>query len=1442
MQEKVYNWERFWCPTTGNLNLDYSGFLYDPESKYGDSYNPDLVKFDVISDIPCLILLGEAGIGKTTATKQEYEKFEAKLQRSQDDCLWFSLGDYDSDNSLCNAIFRNDKFKNWLNGTHKLHLFLDSLDEGLLSIKILTRILKREIDNLPCDRLYLRITCRTAEWKVSLTEKFQEKWGKDNVQIYELCPLRQIDVKEAAGKQDIDANKFIEELFDKQAVPLAIKPITLKFLLSTYKKNNCFPLSQKELYEQGCLELCKEVNSDRLDCDFKGKLSDKKRLIVAGRIAAINIFANKVAIWTNPDCAEMPESDIAIQDLCIGKEKIDGQEFDITKTCIEEVLSISGLFSSRGTNRMGFAHKTYAEFLAAWYLTQHQIPLVQIMSLIVSPQDAERKLVPQLHETAAWLASLNCKVLEKIMTTDPDVLLYSDVSEDRNIREAIVGNLLEQYEQEKLFDRGLGNHLRYKKLKHPKLAEQLQPYIQDKNKNFNSRYKAIDIAEVCEVKELQNNLVELALDKTQKINLRANAAAAIVSIGDSNTKLRLKPLAVKELPEDEEDQLKGYGLRAVWSEHLNAKELFEILTPPKKANFYGGYQGFIQRDIVSKLNPEDIIIALNWLEKQGVRCFGHPFEYLGDSILLKAWEHFDNPDIVKGFAKIALVQLKKYQRIITHCSSDKKQFELLIAEDNDKRHKLIKALVLLLSQSGFNPNILLSHATENLCLQKDIFWMIEKIQKAESQEIEKIWAYLIEKKFNLQDAKQINAIVSVSQNNQILKEQFQYYLEAIELNSEQAERAKSIYREMQSYENQKQDTFFLAPSPQERISMQLDKLESGNLESWWLLCRDLSLEPDSRYYDKEFEYDLTKLPGWQNADSKTQTRIINGAKKYLLEQTNIKYDWIGTNNYCRSALAGSKALLLLLSLVLLSKESPDFLNSLSSEIWQRWTPVIIGSFDNSNRKDPYFDLVRLAYEKAPSEAIDTLTILIDSENKDSDYIFATRQFKKCWDERLMSVVLERAKDSSIKPLCMNYLLEELLERNYSPAKDYVKTLITHPLPSAEEARKRAIKASQVLMINATGDLWSVFWSTVQQDKTFGREVLENMMDHAIRGEFFDLTEKQIADFFIWLEENYPHNEDPDYDNAHFVGTRESIGHLRDNVLYRLRDWGTLQACQEIQRIISHFPQLDWLKYVLFDAQKNTRIKTWQPPTSAEIFKLVSDRNKRLVNDGNELLDVLIEVMNELQVKLHAQTPAVIDLWNEIKWTQVRKLADSLVKQLKVWLSLEKTLKIDVWKEINWRKINGNAYIPKDEERLSDYIVRYLKDYLGQKGIVVNREVEIRRGEITDIQVDAVIKKASGEIFDSITAIIEVKGCWHNELNTAMETQLVNRYLKDSTCQHGLYLVGWFNCDQWNDSDSRKGKAPKINIEEARQQFTQQAEQISQSNIVVKAFVLNAALR
>ncbi|WGV24180.1 CHAT domain-containing protein [Halotia branconii] len=1116
-------------------------------------------------------------MGKTTAAEHAYFQISQRLSGSEDSCLWFKLINYESDRDLCDAIFRDEKFQAWLRGKHKLYLFLDSLDEGLLCIRKIVIILKREIEKLPCDRLYFRITCRTADWSSNLEQKLKDKWEETNVGVYQLAPLLRENVIEEANKSRINSDDFLQEVFNKNAIPLAIKPITLKFLLGIYQ-NGRFPSSQKDLYEEGCLQMCEEVNPDRRDSDNIGSLSAKKRLIIAGRIAALLLFSNKSAIWINPEYGDMPKTDIAIGNLCIGKEHIDQQEFSFDEKCIKkEILSITELFSSRGQHRIGFAHQTYAEFLAAWYLYHHKTPLNRIMQLFVSPEDPERKLIPQLHETSAWLASMRNDVLQEIMKTDPDVLLQSDIPTDADVRAAIVDSLLKHYEQGKLFDLNRDNYFRYGKLKHSGLTVQLSPYIQDSSKPLQARDAAIDIAEVCEVNELQEELVNVALDSSQLINLRVSAAKAICKVGNTSTKMRLKLLAVNQLPEDENDQLKGYTLRAVWPDNLTAEELFKVLTPHKRRNFMGAYRDFLDFKLAEKLQPTDLLVALNWLEKQSLRSFRHPFERLADAILLKAWQNFDFPDIAESFTKVALIQWREYQKIITSGNELQKEFESLVINDIDKRHKFIEESVIKVAQSGEDIYFLLDSLTRDILLTEDIYWMLEKLKNIDTPE-ERIWVELIQWKFNHQDLKQRDAILTATQTNNILREEFY-----------KAENLRSEYQRRQEEKNIRQKPL-LYPSPKEQIIIFLEQLESGNLSAWWQLNMEMMLEPDSEFYKHKFELDLTKLPGWQEADVKTRERIINAAKKYIEEYSQLASDWIETNTFYEPESAGFKALLLLL------QERPETLETLSSHIWQRWASIIVGYPYNSQKEEFYKELIKWSYLKAPSETLNTLVSIIDKENKKDNPILILHKFEKCWDERFQAVLIKKARDTAIKSECLEQLLEELLNKKSTEARQFAQSLVSIPLPLEEEAHQKALVAAKVLVEYAEPISWAVLWSVIEQDTDFGREVFEAVTNRYVRGIDLNLTEKQLADLYIWLVWQYPHFEDPDHSNevlAHNIGVRESVAELRDGVLTQLRDTGTSQACTEIERIYNQFPELTWLTRTLFHAKNIMRRENWE---------------------------------------------------------------------------------------------------------------------------------------------------------------------------------------------------------------------------------------------------------
>lgn len=436
--------------------------------------------------------------------------------------------------------------------------------------------------------------------------------------------------------------------------------------------------------------------------------------------------------------------------------------------------------------------------------------------------------------------------------------------------------------------------------------------------------------------------------------------------------------------------------------------------------------------------------------------------------------------------------------------------------------------------------------------------------------------------------------------------------------------------------------------------------------------------------------------------------------------------------------------------------------------------------------------------------------MIDRENSEHDHIYITRKILGCWDKRIADALVVKAKDLELKPKCIGCLLSDLLEHDNAEAKEYAKSLITIPIPKSEKERQRAIVAARVLICHASDGGWSVVWQAMQNDPEFGREVITEVAheDRHSASIGYKISEEQLADLFIWLVRQFPYSEDPVHDDAYWAGPRENVADWRNSILSHLKNRGTFDSCEAIRKIARELSELDWLKWTLLEAKINARRHTWVPHRPDKILKMAANQELRLVNNGDQLLDVLIESLKRLEAKLHGETPAAAYLWNE------------------------------------------NPYRPKDENRFSDYIKIHLDEDLRQRGIIINREVEIRRGtgagtgERTDIHVGAVVNVPRMGVYDSITVILEVKGCWNAELEHAMKTQLADRYLKDNRCQHGLYLVGWFYCDQWDNTDNRKKQTQKlnINIDAAKEKFSAQAQELSWQGIEVKAFVLNAALR
>src|SRR5260221_5684232 len=139
-------------------DLSDGGFLQDPESPH---YRlASAAPLETLANIPVLGLLGEPGMGKTTALSHEFER--AASTETSDRLLRVDLTAV-TDVEVRQRIFRSKALKAWQKGRGHLYYFIDGFDTCLQLVKPLVAILLEGLKALPRERLSLRLACRTAD-------------------------------------------------------------------------------------------------------------------------------------------------------------------------------------------------------------------------------------------------------------------------------------------------------------------------------------------------------------------------------------------------------------------------------------------------------------------------------------------------------------------------------------------------------------------------------------------------------------------------------------------------------------------------------------------------------------------------------------------------------------------------------------------------------------------------------------------------------------------------------------------------------------------------------------------------------------------------------------------------------------------------------------------------------------------------------------------------------------------------------------------------------------------------------------------------------------------------------------------------------------------------------------------------------------------------------
>lgn len=1379
--------DRFWLPDGAPLPLIDRGFMPDPTDPSAGRWVPEARPFDRIAEHRSLMLIGEPGLGKTTAVKREATRLEAAgelvrcvdLSSTQDEAL------------LRSKIFDGDVWRDWESGDRTLHLILDSLDFALIRLDTVVDVVQDGLERLDPDRLAIRLACRTAERQADLESWLRRRWGDDKFGVFEIAPLRLRDV-DAAAKVLADPDAFIEAVVDRGLQPLAMTPMTLRMLVELALAEGELPASRRELYKRGCLRLCDEVDERRRRARRSaGEPTVAERFAVAQRLGGLLILAAEPGVTVD---------DATVVAMAGGAEINDqlgvASEFEVDEETVRDVLG-TGLFTNVGDGRLHFAHQTYGEFLSGRWLAK-TFTASQLDDLLFAATDEGLRVIPQLRETASWVAAHSPQFGEMLVARDPAALLRADpfttLADERALMVEALLRAVGNFELDR-FALPVRHALEH--LAHPGLADQLRVTLRDDAASFGACEIAADIAVACALTELEQDLLALAHNDHALIRVREAAATALGKIGSVEARRGLVDLVVDPPATDVDDELKGAALGAVWPEIIALRDVLAALTTPKRLNLYGQYKHFLRVEFIEGLTAHDLGEALR-AAAGWPNSHGNPLNGLADAraqVMLKALEHLDRDDVATAYAELIVGDLDQFAAVAPE-DADGDPFE-----DPTRRHRLALELTPLAIERTLDGSALVV-CQPALIRRDDISWLVGRLSDAVGTPTEVFWAQAAEALLfdnGVIDEK----IFEAREISPILRETTAYAVEGVVLGSPQAEQLQERHRKIESIQRRRHERRKPRFDVRQKTADAKSLWDEGDIDGYWAVMGWLvEIDPGHR---AAFASDPRALPGWDQVDETIHEFLRENAQTYLRRADVEAEAWFDRRVIRHSAWAAYRAFRLLYE-----TDHATF-DALEPEVWERWAPIVVGWPRDGEQEALFNDLmVSQLVGRAPDAAAAWLDRALKRDRRSLERgVHAIRQFRHASSPEVDAVLLQWARNRRLPPDDRAAIIDQLVQQGSEPA-----LALAHRLtgPAAVRAGgNRLLLAAEVAAVLAerrSAPEWPRIWPLFGLDEEFGRQLVTSL---ASKREFAlapNLTERQVEELFCWLEDAYPHREDPDDDEVHWVSPREDIGRWRDGLLQNLVNRGTAAAVAVFDRLYNRFPQLVWVKAMRVRAAETARRAEWVPPDAGSVLAMAQDNTRRWITSDAALQSAVLEALDAFSHRLGGRHPQAGTLW------------DTAVMR------------------------------PKSETEIGNLIAAFLTDTLRSRGIFLAEEAQVRpsktgkgRGESVDIWIEAIIGPHAASP-ERATVVIELKGCWHRALKTAIKQQLIDRYLDPPLHRHGIYLIACFGVEQWdaNGDKTRHAAAARHTAADLRATYERQARDLSAAEAVfVNAVVLDCSL-
>ena len=557
------------------------------KSDYRERVEPSL-PLSEFRDRPAYVLLGDPGMGKTTAFEEECEALGDEAER-------ISARDFLS--------LKMDNHPEW----REKVLFIDGLDEvraGASDARTPMNQLYGRLDSLRPPRF--RISCREADWLGDNDRSRLETVSRDSdVLMLRLNPLTQTDIGELLGTNPRVSNPevFIREAQQRGLDGLLSNPQTLNMLAEVVGNGPTWPEGRFETFELACSQMALEHNEEHVIGEPPPSV--ESLLDAAGRLCAVQLIAGFAGYTIR---GRPFGSDYHPVDAC-------GYE----TTSILRAALATRIFVGIGEGCFIPGHRHIAEFLGARHLSNligDGLPASRIVALIAQ----HGSVVNELRGLAAWLAAHSQEARRELIDGDPiGVGLYGDI---RDFSREDKHRLLISLNREVV---GIGYTQGARAAFAPLVIEEMESTLHDllvdDRRDYDHQLVVDFLLRIMghgrPLPCLQRVLIEIARDDSRWPRVTKAALGTSIQWAADSTKehKRLLEDIHSERLDDPDSELLGMLLAHLYPEEVSPSKVWEFLSREPRSNLIGMYVAFWDHFLLEKSSGGDVAVLLDRLHE-----------------------------------------------------------------------------------------------------------------------------------------------------------------------------------------------------------------------------------------------------------------------------------------------------------------------------------------------------------------------------------------------------------------------------------------------------------------------------------------------------------------------------------------------------------------------------------------------------------------------------------------------------------------------------------------------------------------------------------------------------------------------------------------------------------------------------------------------------------